>query len=110
MLSELGVRAMDTLARLAAQLDLAAGLEGNLSIVASQRDDTSVLLLRLPAETIDQFSQDELDAARPRIGNGLGGIAVNADLFVLGADPPAIARFPRVVEERFKLFFFFNDR
>src|SRR5687768_24974 len=99
MLGELGVSAMDTLARLAAQLDLPPRFESNLSIVASQRNDVSVLLLGLPAETIDQRSENELNAAWPGIGNRFGRVAVNTDLFVLGADPPALARLPRVVKK-----------
>ena len=109
MLGEFGVSTVDAIAGLAAEFNLPARLQGNLRVAAGQRDDMPVLLLRLPSETLDQLPQNELDPTRAGIGNGFGRISVDADLFVLGSDAPAVARFSRVVEKGFQFCFFFND-
>ena len=109
MLVELGVGAVNGLAGLAAELDLTAGLESDLRFVAAERDDVAVLLLRLPAETLDQLPQDTIDAARTEVRNRLPGVSVDADLFVFGADAPEVARFAGGLKVRFEFFVFFND-
>ena len=109
MLSELGVGAVNALARLAAQLDLPARLQGDLRVVAAERDDVAVLFFRLPAKALDQSRENAIDAARAEIRNRLAGAAVDADFFVLSADPPALARFARLVKVGFQLVVFLND-
>src|SRR6185503_10879484 len=103
MLGEFAVGAVNAIAGLAAQLDLAAGLERNLCLVAAERDNVAVLLLGLPTEALDQFPENPMDPARPRVRNRLAGCPVDADFFVLRADPPLLARFTGVVKVRFEL-------
>ena len=108
MLGEFGVGAVNAIARLAAELDLAARLESDLRSLAAERDDVAVLLVRLPAVALDHFPQDAIDAARTEVGNGLPGEPVDADFFVLGADAPAIARLAGGLKVGFEFFGFFN--
>ena len=86
------------------------GSKRNLCFVARQRDDIAVLLLRLPAEALDQLAQNKVDAALTEIGNRLPRIAVDTDFFVFGADPPTLARLAGIVEVGFELVLFLNDR
>jgi hypothetical protein len=67
-----------------------------------------VLFFRFPAEAIDQSLQNRLDAAWSGIRNGFAAAAIDANLFVLGADPPAVAGFPRRMEVFFQLVVFLN--
>jgi hypothetical protein len=110
MLGELGISAMDAFARLAAQLDLPARLQGDLRFVARQRDDVAVVLFRLPTKSFDQLAQNAIDAARAEIENRLPRAADDADFLVFGANAPTIGRLTRVVEVGFQLLVFLNDR
>ena len=83
--------------------------ESDLRAIAAEGNDVAVLLLRLPAETLDHFPQDAIDAARTEVRNRLPGVSVDADLFVFGADPPKVARFASGLKVRFEFFVFFND-
>ena len=98
MRRELVVRAVDTLALLARQLDLTAGLERDRGALALEREDMPMLVLRLEAVVVGHPPQQVLDAAGAGVGDsGTVGIA-DDDLFVLGADPPLRARFAAVLE------------
>jgi hypothetical protein len=55
VLVELSIGAVNAVARLAAELDLAAGLQGDLRLVARERDDVAVLFFGVPAEALDQL-------------------------------------------------------
>src|SRR3970040_1093060 len=101
MLAELAVGAVNALARLAAQLDLPTGFQGDLCLVALGADDVARLFLGLPAVTVDQFSKNSVDAARAEIRDRLSREAIDADFFVLGADAPLLARLAGVLEVGF---------
>ena len=106
---ELADGAVDALAGLAAELDLPARLESDLRAAAAEGDDVALLLLGLPAVAVDHFPQDAIDAARTEYGNRLAGVPIDADLLVLGADAPAVARFAGGLKVGFEFFVFFND-
>jgi hypothetical protein len=108
MLVKFGVGAVNALARLAAELDLTAGLECDLRASAAERDDIAVLLLRLPTVALDHFAQDAIDTTRAEVGNCLTGMTIDADFFVFGTDAPAVARFAGRLKVRFEFFGFFN--
>jgi hypothetical protein len=99
---------VDALAGLAAEFNLPARLQGNLRVVAGQRDDMPVLFFRLPAETFTQLPQNKLDTLWSEIGNRFARVLVDADLFILGPDAP-LSRGFRCVEVTLSSSFF-NDR
>ena len=109
MLGEFFISTVDAIAGLAAEFNLPPGSRVDLRVGASQRDDVTVLFFRLPSETFAQPPQNKFDTPWPGIGNGFARIPVDADLFVLGSDAPAVATFSRIVEKTFQFFFFFND-
>ena len=80
------------LQRRAAELELAAGLEADVAAVLGQRDRVAVLQHRLPAEAGRQALEQRPDAARAVIGQRPEVVAGEAELLVLGADPPGRAR------------------
>ena len=95
---ELVVRAVDTLALLARQLDLTAGLERDCGALALEREDMPMLVFRLEAVVGGHPAQQVLDAAGAGVGDSGTVGSADDDLFVLGADPPLRARLAAVLE------------
>ena len=83
---------MQRLQRRAAELELAAGLEADAAALLGERDRLAVLEHRLPAEPGGQALEQGPDAARAVVGQRPQVLAGEAELLVLGADPPGGAR------------------
>ena len=97
MLVGLAAGLMQRLQRAARQLELAAGLQADVAtegvaLRPLQGDDVVAFQDRFPAEPLDHFLQQRLDAARSLIGQGGERIGVKAELFMLGADAPFFLR------------------
>ena len=61
-------------------------------------DDAALLLFGLVAVALDHPAQDLFDAARARKGQGAAVLSRDRDLFVLGPDPPLLARLGPALE------------
>jgi hypothetical protein len=97
-------------ARLPAELDLATGFERNLRICPAESDDVTILLFRFPPEALDQFTQNEFNAAPPIVWNRFPGAADDSDLLVLRTNAPALTWFAGLVKVGFELIFFLNHQ
>ena len=101
-LVEVGVRLaaglVQGLERRAAQLELAARLQADVAALLGERDRVAVLKHRLPAEPCGQRLEQGADAARPLIGQRAQVVAGEAELLVLGADPPGRARLAALLQ------------
>ena len=80
--------------RRAGELELAAGLERDRAAAdrVGEPDDVVGVEDRLPAEERLHAFEQRADAARPVIGHRRVAVLVEAELLVLGADPPFVAR------------------
>src|SRR5208282_4890331 len=90
--------AVDSLALLAGQLDLAARLERDRRALTLQREDVAVLVFGLEAIVGRHPPQQVLDAAGAGVGDSgrIGG--TDYHLLVLGADTPIRARLAALLE------------
>ena len=81
---------VDGLQRRAGQFQLARGFQRDRGTVATQRDGAAVLLVRRPAEA-DQPLQQRFDTTLAIERGRAQVIQPEAELLVLGADPPVFA-------------------
>src|SRR6185437_3542934 len=92
MAAELGVRAVDGLALFARKLDLAARFDSDRGALALKADHAAAFLVRLVAVALGQPAQNLFDTARARIRERAPVVSRDRYFFVLGSDPPLIAR------------------
>ncbi len=78
--------------RRARKLQLATGFKADVGAVAGEADDCALLKNRRPAEARLKRLKDGADAARPVIGQWQQAVGEVAELLVLGADAPRLAR------------------
>ena len=80
--------------RRAGQLELAAGLQRNRALAGRLDEPDDVVLVedRVPAQRALHALEQRADAALAAIGNRRVAVDVERKLFVLGADPPFVAR------------------
>ena len=86
------------LQRRARQLELAARLQRDVAAGLLQRDRESLLEDGLPAEAGGQALQQGADAARALVGQPAQVLLGEAELLVLGADPPGGARLAALLQ------------
>ena len=91
---------MNAVAGLAGQLELAARLQRDRRPAPLEGDHVLTFQTGNPAEAIGQPAQHGFDAPRSIVARGAAGLAIDADLFVLGADPPLGARLGAPLEVR----------
>ena len=83
---------MDRLQRRAGQLQLTGRLQRDRSLVARQGDRVFALAGDLPAVAGGEGFQQQLDAALALEGGSAQVVGAKAELLVLGADQPSLAR------------------
>ena len=92
VLAELAHRLVQRSERRAGELELTAGLERDRAAVALESDELPGVGERLPAVLALDRREQRVDAALALVGNGPQRLRVQAELLVLGADPPVRAR------------------
>src|SRR5579872_886389 len=105
MPSELAVGAMDGLALLAGQLDLAARFDGYRGAFAAQRDKPSVLVIGFVTITFDEPAHDLFHAARAGKRQRTAVAGRDRDLLVLAAHAPFGTRLRPVLEIAHQMLF-----
>src|SRR6266481_2667545 len=98
MAGELVVGAVDTLTLLAGQFDLTAWLERDRVALALEREDMSVLVLRLQPVIRGHPAQQILDATGAGVGDSGTVGSADDDLLVFGSDPPLRTRLAAFLE------------
>src|SRR5207244_3678474 len=92
VLEQLAVCTVDALALLAAQLELTAGLDGDVGLTAIERDNAAAVELRRPTVLFRESLQNALDSLGAAERRRCAAVATHADLLVLRSDPPFRAR------------------
>ena len=89
---------VDRLERRAGQLELAAGLQRDVAALLGERDQPARSRAPAPSRSGRQPVEQRPDAVRAVIGQRAQVVAGEAELLVLGADPPRRARLAALLE------------
>jgi hypothetical protein len=84
----------------AGELELAARLEGDRSVVSLERDERPPFAFPdgLPSEATRQLAQNAHDAVLALVRKGRSVLEIDAELLGLGTDPPSLRRLHGLVE------------